>query len=258
MEGTDNKCNLVDLTPEEHLVAHLLLVKIYPKNLGLLYAAHMMSNTRTFNNKQYGWVKRQLSEQMNGIPRSVESVQKQRETIKQKFENGFVAVSKGNVLSEDHKRKISEANTGKIIPTKSRSSLEGYVLRYGQEEGQRKYDEDRAKKASNSLNSFIKRFGDIDGPTKYKERQERMSTEKKGADNSFFGHHHTEEAKQKQREAKVGKKLNRSPEHNAKIGASNRGKKMPTSACIHCGKVGATNLIHRWHDDNCKHKQIND
>jgi hypothetical protein len=32
MGGTDDEENLVELTPEEHYVAHQLLVKIYPKN----------------------------------------------------------------------------------------------------------------------------------------------------------------------------------------------------------------------------------
>ena len=37
--GTDEKSNLVKLTPEEHYVAHQLLVKIYPDNDSLVYAA---------------------------------------------------------------------------------------------------------------------------------------------------------------------------------------------------------------------------
>ena len=40
--GSDNNENLVKLTPEEHYLAHLLLVKIHPGNIKLIYAANMM------------------------------------------------------------------------------------------------------------------------------------------------------------------------------------------------------------------------
>lgn len=59
--GTDDSDNLVDLTPEEHYVAHQLLVKIYPENRKLIYAANMMtigSQNQHRNNKTYGWLKR--------------------------------------------------------------------------------------------------------------------------------------------------------------------------------------------------------
>lgn len=55
--GTNDISNLVDLSPEEHYIAHLLLVKIYPNNAKLIYAANMMTNR---NNKSYGWVKRKF------------------------------------------------------------------------------------------------------------------------------------------------------------------------------------------------------
>ena len=63
--GSDHITNLVDLTPEEHYLAHLLLVKIYPNESGLVWAALMMTGggaegTRT-NNKAYGWLKNKQS-----------------------------------------------------------------------------------------------------------------------------------------------------------------------------------------------------
>jgi hypothetical protein len=61
--GTDDSENLVTLTPEEHYVAHQLLVKIYPENDKLIYAAWMMSTASPINevrskNKLYGWIKK--------------------------------------------------------------------------------------------------------------------------------------------------------------------------------------------------------
>jgi len=61
MNGTNKKENIVKLTPEEHYVAHQLLVKIYPENDSLAYAVYKMTVTSTTmnrNNKKYGWVKR--------------------------------------------------------------------------------------------------------------------------------------------------------------------------------------------------------
>lgn len=60
--GTDDQDNLVALTPEEHYVAHQLLVKMHPDNQKLIYAAMMMIpkswKNQQRSNKIYGWLKR--------------------------------------------------------------------------------------------------------------------------------------------------------------------------------------------------------
>lgn len=59
--GSNDKSNLVELTPEEHYLAHQLLIKIYPGNDKLVYAAANMtvgSKHTKRNNKRYGWLKR--------------------------------------------------------------------------------------------------------------------------------------------------------------------------------------------------------
>lgn len=71
MGGTDDPQNLVLLTPEEHYVAHQLLVKIYPNNPGLLTAALAMTmDTHGYRskNKFYGWLRRQYSDSRKGKP----------------------------------------------------------------------------------------------------------------------------------------------------------------------------------------------
>lgn len=63
MGGIDSKENLVELTPEEHYVAHLLLVKMYPNNDSLVYAAMKMtvaSKLTIRSNKAYGWVRKKF------------------------------------------------------------------------------------------------------------------------------------------------------------------------------------------------------
>lgn len=63
--GDNRKCNLVKLTPEEHYVAHQLLVKMFPEEKGLVWAACMMvghsTNDERKGNKLYGWLRRRHS-----------------------------------------------------------------------------------------------------------------------------------------------------------------------------------------------------
>lgn len=58
--GNNDKTNLVRLTPEEHYLAHQLLIKIYPNNRSLVKAARMMIPNRK-GNKLYGWLRRRYS-----------------------------------------------------------------------------------------------------------------------------------------------------------------------------------------------------
>lgn len=66
MGGKYVEGNVAWLTPEEHFVAHQLLVKMHPKKYKLLFAAVSMSNLnisgKRGNNKLYGWLKKKLSE----------------------------------------------------------------------------------------------------------------------------------------------------------------------------------------------------
>lgn len=59
--GTDDNTNLVSLTPEEHYLAHQLLIKIYSGNHALVKAAAMMIPNRP-SNKLYGWLRRKFAE----------------------------------------------------------------------------------------------------------------------------------------------------------------------------------------------------
>lgn len=69
MGGSNDATNLVSLTPEEHYLCHLLLVRMHPGNIALVRAAMFMAasnSTQQRNNKQYGWLKRQYSTYMSG------------------------------------------------------------------------------------------------------------------------------------------------------------------------------------------------
>jgi hypothetical protein len=103
LSGDDSPSNLVDLTPEEHYVAHQLLVKMHPRNGRLVHAAVLMS-TRCSGNKAYGWLRRRHSQQ---IARNLVGNQ---HTL-------------GYRHTDEAKRKISERHLGARRPDSTREKL---------------------------------------------------------------------------------------------------------------------------------------
>lgn len=66
--GTDDTENIAVLTPEEHFVAHQLLIKMYPGNRDLIYATQLMTVHHTAsrtNNKLFGWLRKQCAVAMS-------------------------------------------------------------------------------------------------------------------------------------------------------------------------------------------------
>ena len=62
--GTDDKSNIAVLTPEEHFLAHQLLIKMNPGNRDLIYATQLMTVHHTnarVNNKLFGWLRKQCA-----------------------------------------------------------------------------------------------------------------------------------------------------------------------------------------------------
>jgi hypothetical protein len=126
MGGTDCKENLVDLTPEEHFVAHQLLVKLFPNNQKLIYAAALMTrghNGRRANNKLFGWIRKQFalthSKAMKGKkrPKTQEHIDNHRQSL---LANGNLTgwpkgVARGP-MSEEEKLKRSQSLKGKSQP----------------------------------------------------------------------------------------------------------------------------------------------
>lgn len=133
--GSDEEENIVKLTPEEHFIAHQLLAKIYPQNIGLIFAALMMANRVT--NKNYGWIRRDFAKKISKIDRSnwkqksgisdlhkkniSKSVKESWKDPKRKQKQKLALV--GKLLSEDHKNKISESHKGKKLTEEQKQKI---------------------------------------------------------------------------------------------------------------------------------------
>lgn len=161
--GTNNKCNLVRMPAKYHIFAHIFLMKAFPNNKNLVYAVHMMISginnrferegrkTNRPINKLYSLVreeyskvlksktlseetKKKISNSKKGKPQNISEEGRERkksflgrkhteETKKKISLSSKHKGPKGIPLSEDHKRKISESQKGKVISDKTREKL---------------------------------------------------------------------------------------------------------------------------------------
>jgi hypothetical protein len=140
--GDDSSSNLVVMTPEEHLLAHLLLCKIMPDNPKIIHAAAMMTGNRpgkkAVNLKKHGWARRKHAAILSARVVSDETREKLRSVFKNKpieeqnqirersrkaqlgkrhsaetIEKLKADGRRGRRHSEETKRKISEAGMGR-------------------------------------------------------------------------------------------------------------------------------------------------
>lgn len=109
MNGSNDPDNLVALTPEEHYVAHQLLLKMYPDHKQLVHAANMMTVNRT-NNKLYGWIRRRLSESMKENNPNAGGKARREYNIK------YGAPNKGYTHTDENKKLFREQKLGKKNP----------------------------------------------------------------------------------------------------------------------------------------------
>jgi len=124
----------------------------------------------------------------------------------------------GIIVSEETRRKLSEANKGNTHTEETRRKLS-----------------EAAK-----------------GKIFTEETRRKLSELKKGKNNPNFGKSFTEETKRKMSEAAKGKIF--TEDHRRKL--SEASKNRPFVKCIHCGKSSQQPAnINRWHNDNCKHKE---
>lgn len=138
MGGGNEPENLVELTAEEHYVAHQLLVKMYPRHGGLAWSALRLAK-HAVNHRAYGWLRRRyslskrskehcanigraqlgrptspetranMSVAKRGIPQSVETRAKISASLRGNMN------SRGRVRSVETRARMSAAHRGKTM-----------------------------------------------------------------------------------------------------------------------------------------------
>jgi len=116
MGGGDSLENIVALTPEEHYVAHQLLVKIHPGILPLLRAANIMGKIHG-GRRRYGWLRRRFTAAMRGN-KQVLGYRHSDETLAR-----MSLTHKGKIHSADTRAKIAKANSGIVMSPDRRAKI---------------------------------------------------------------------------------------------------------------------------------------
>ena len=110
--GDDSFENIVELLPEEHYLAHQLLVKIHPSVNSLIYAANMMTVGRG-GNKRYSWLKRRWISSLKGKVLSEETKEKISKKAKKRIkEKGHPKGMQGKRHSDKTKICMSKKRSG--------------------------------------------------------------------------------------------------------------------------------------------------
>lgn len=238
-----NKWNKSSLTIINHIKAHILLCEAI-ESTEMMYARNMMVNTRELSSldnhsflvlEKAKLESRKMQSKLmteNNPMKNPETAAKTSKNLKKFYENGGVNAMKGRNITEEHKSIISEANKGKIVKDKSKSDLNGYILRYGEVEGTKQYKENNKKK-SVTLENQIEKYGEIEGSKRWENILKKKSENASGKNNSFYGKTHSDEMK--------------------KI-LSEKAKNREKLECPHCLKKATPAMAKRWHFDNCKFK----
>ena len=215
MGGSDLSINRMSLTPEEHFVAHQLLVKIYPDNRKLILAANRMCSGNGRNNRLYGWLRRQLSITSSGVGNAMYRKRHTEESKKKISRKGSENAFFGKQHTIDTKNKISLKNTGKPSLSGSMNGMYG-----------KSHTEDAIQKISKSSTGRLPWNKGIEGCFTA-DAIEKIR-------NSSMGRFHSDETKIKLQHPK--------------------GKQVLVS-CVYCKKTGGISNMRKYHLDMCKDKK---
>ncbi len=217
----DAKTNLIFLTPEEHYTAHLLLVKIYPNNYGLVRAATMMSVGRSgqrSNNKSYGWLKRLDADAKSKSQTGVKTGPNPKKSIK------------GRKLCTKGTKRGPSWNAGKTKET-----------------------DDTVKKMAESMK------GVKTGPNLKKGRPGRISEkkgEKIGPRQRLVCPHCNLEGSTPGISLYHFDNCKDNPDNDGLNIRHIKRRIYVEVTCPHCGKIGKSGSMKQWHFDRCKQKPI--
>jgi hypothetical protein len=128
--GTDDVSNLIKLTAREHLFAHILLMKIYPDNVGLSYAVRCMSLKGIVNSRKYEFARIQSSknqsEQFKALWQDPDYLQKQSFRSTDEYKNKVSLMMKDYYSTDEGKANIEIVRvkiTGKVISEETRLKM---------------------------------------------------------------------------------------------------------------------------------------
>lgn len=121
MGGSNDKSNIAVLTPEEHYLAHQLLVKMYPTNGKIIYAARCMAvmcnDGRRSNNKLFGWLRDKYSKEasirMTNRKISEETLNKMRAAQRKRDVVGDKNAFYGKTHTPEVREKLRKSRLGK-------------------------------------------------------------------------------------------------------------------------------------------------
>lgn len=125
MGGSNDKDNLVALTPREHFFAHYLLAKIH-NNKSMWCAYWFMCNTKDYKvtSRQYESARKLSRNAMKGNQHTLGHVL--TEEHKKNIGNGVRGAKNGNYgrnFTEEHRKRISESSKGRKHDEKSRKRM---------------------------------------------------------------------------------------------------------------------------------------
>lgn len=129
--GSDDKSNLVQLTAEEHYVAHQLLLKIYPDSKSLSYAAQLMTGGNATQqgsgrskNKLFGWIRSRFAEAQKGRVKSATERANIAEAGRNRKPRVFSEQARLNMAEARRKtwQERKESGLDKVIAAKTRAT----------------------------------------------------------------------------------------------------------------------------------------
>jgi hypothetical protein len=215
--GSNDNDNMIMLKPEEHYVAHQLLCKIYPKNAKLSFACKQMANgLANRNNKLYGWVRRHANKHMSAYVKD-----------KWAWKRGF-ADYKDQCDKIWHTHVIEGKSSVYIseLYGMSQGNVQRSLFHYADVYDKRKELSDHRFRTRSTISKKMR------ANITPEQEQYRIDQMKKAT-------YTDEDRKNRSDRVKI-------------TNASRKGMVRKKITCPHCDSTGGSNLMKRWHFDNCK------